>query len=174
MRKTRFQDLLDQYPRQFWLLLAGMLMSTLGASMIWPFLTIYVSESLELPLATVAGLISLNAVMGLVFSFIAGPVTDRFGRKWVMVFSLFWIQLAFNIAWSIVFFGAKSPGGGLFIIVCLWLLILAVIVTAFRVATAASLLLLPYLLWVSLATYLNWGIWVMNKDQSKGIDIIGT
>lgn len=63
--------------------------------MIWPFLTIYVSESLDLPLATVAGLISLNAVMGLVFSFIAGPVTDRFGRKWVMVFSLMMNGLAY-------------------------------------------------------------------------------
>jgi translocator protein len=92
----------------------------------------------------------------------------------IMVFSLFWIQLAFNIAWSIVFFGAKSQIGALFIIVCLWLLILAVIITALRVATAASLLLLPYLLWVSVATYLNWGIWAMNKRHSKGIDIIGT
>jgi MFS family permease len=75
--------------------MAGMLISTLGASMIWPFLTIYVSERLDLPLAIVAALISLNAAMGLVFSFIAGPVTDRLGRKWVMVFSLLMNGLAY-------------------------------------------------------------------------------
>jgi MFS family permease len=85
---ARYQRLVKTYPRQFWLLFWGMLISTLGASMVWPFLMIYVSEQLELPLATVTSLMSLNAAMGLVFSFIAGPVTDRLGRKWVMVVSL--------------------------------------------------------------------------------------
>jgi MFS family permease len=56
--------------------------------MIWPFLMIYVSERLTLPLTTVASLLTINSVMGLIFSFIAGPVADRFGRKWVMVASL--------------------------------------------------------------------------------------
>ncbi len=76
------------YPRQFWLLFVGMLISTTGASMIWPFLMIYVSERLKLPLTTVASLMTLNALAGLIFSFVAGPVTDRLGRKWVMVISL--------------------------------------------------------------------------------------
>jgi len=56
--------------------------------MIWPFLMIYVSERLTLPLTTVASLLTLNSIMGLIFSFVAGPVADRFGRKWVMVASL--------------------------------------------------------------------------------------
>lgn len=61
---------------------------TTGSSMIWPFLMIYVSEKLSLPLSTVASLLTLNATMGLAMSFIAGPVTDRVGRKWVIVVSL--------------------------------------------------------------------------------------
>lgn len=76
------------FPRQFWLLFWGMLISTIGASMIWPFLMIYVSEKLSLPLTAVASLMTLNSVMGLLFSFMAGPVIDRAGRKWVMVGSL--------------------------------------------------------------------------------------
>jgi len=56
--------------------------------MIWPFLMLYVSERLDLPLTAIASLMTLNAGMGLVFSFIAGPVTDWFGRQWVMVLSL--------------------------------------------------------------------------------------
>lgn len=77
-----------EYPGQFWILFIGMLISTIGQSMIWPFLMIYVSKKLELPLAQTASLISMNAGMGLVFSFIAGPIIDRLGRKWVMVMSL--------------------------------------------------------------------------------------
>lgn len=77
-----------EYPGQFWILFVGMLISTIGQSMIWPFLMIYVSKKLELPLTQTASLISMNAVMGLVFSFVAGPIIDRLGRKWVMVVSL--------------------------------------------------------------------------------------
>lgn len=77
-----------EYPRQFWLMFYGMLISTIGSSMIWPFLMIYVSERLQLPLAIIASLMTLSAAMGLISSFLAGPIVDRAGRKWVMVVSL--------------------------------------------------------------------------------------
>jgi len=77
------------FPRQFWLMFAGMLISTIGSSMIWPFLMIYVSERLSLPLTFTAMLLTVNSIMGLTSSFIAGPIIDRLGRKWVMVISLF-------------------------------------------------------------------------------------
>lgn len=78
-------------------------------------------------------------------------------------FVFFWIQLLFNALWSIVFFGMRSKGGGIFIIGILWLMILATIITSFRVSVWAGILLVPYILWVSLASYLNIGIWVVNK-----------
>ncbi|MCL4559942.1 MAG: MFS transporter [Chloroflexi bacterium] len=76
------------YPPQFWLLFWGQIISTIGASMIWPFLMIYVSGRLTLPLTAVASLMTLNAAWGLIFSFVAGPAADTLGRKWVMVISL--------------------------------------------------------------------------------------
>jgi MFS family permease len=84
----RLQRLFKAYPRQFWLLFWGLLISTIGTSMIWPFLMIYVSERLNLPLTLVASLMTLNAGMGLLSSFFAGPIIDRAGRKWVMAVSL--------------------------------------------------------------------------------------
>ncbi len=56
--------------------------------MIWPFLMIYSTEKLGLSLTIVAGLMTFNSAMGLIFSLIAGPIIDRAGRKWIMVFSL--------------------------------------------------------------------------------------
>lgn len=76
------------YPRQYWLLFWGYMISTIGQSMIWPFLVIYVSEKLHQPLTAVTSLMTINAVTGLAFSFFSGPVVDRAGRKWVMVVSL--------------------------------------------------------------------------------------
>lgn len=78
----------NEYPRQFWLLFWGLLISTTGASMIWPFLMVYVSGKLHLPLTASASILTVNSVMSIIFTFIAGPVTDRIGRKMVMVISL--------------------------------------------------------------------------------------
>jgi len=69
-------------------MVAGLLISSSGTSMIWPFLMIYVSEKLQLSLSTVSTLITINAGTGLLTSFIAGTVADKLGRKPVMVVSL--------------------------------------------------------------------------------------
>ena len=82
------QTRLGEYPRQFWLMITGVVLSTAGASMIWPFLLIYATNRLDLPLSVVAPLISINAGTGLLSSLIAGAMADRIGRKTVMNISL--------------------------------------------------------------------------------------
>jgi MFS family permease len=84
----KLKILYNEYPRQFWLMITGIVISTAGGSMIWPFLLIYASGKLHLPLSTVATLISINAGTGLFASFLAGTLADKIGRKVVMVFSL--------------------------------------------------------------------------------------
>ena len=84
----KIKNLYNQYPRQFWLMITGIVISTAGGSMIWPFLLIYASGKLHLPLSTVATLIAINAGTGLFSSFLAGTLADKIGRKVVMVFSL--------------------------------------------------------------------------------------
>lgn len=84
-----------------------------------------------------------------------------------LAFTLFWIQLMLNALWSIIFFGMRSKGGGFIIIVVLWFLILATMITSFRVSGWAGSLLIPYILWVSIASYLNIGIWLLNKPNNQ-------
>lgn len=84
----KFKALYNEYPRQYWLMIVGVVISTAGGSMIWPFLLIYASGKLNLPLSTVATLISINAGTGLFSSFLAGTLADKVGRKVVMVSSL--------------------------------------------------------------------------------------
>ena len=85
----------------------------------------------------------------------------------MLAFILFWIQLAFNAFWSIIFFGMKSKGGGVITIVVLWLLILATMITSFRVSGWAGALLIPYIVWVSIASYLNIGVWLLNRPAKQ-------
>jgi len=85
---TRLRRDYADTPQQFWLMFVGMMLATVGTTMIWPFLMIYASETLSLPLVTVASLMTINAASGLVSSILAGPVVDRLGRKGVMVVGL--------------------------------------------------------------------------------------
>jgi MFS family permease len=80
--------LYNEYPPQYWLMVTGIVISTAGGSLIWPFILIYASAKLNLPLSTVAMLISINAGTGLLSSFLAGTLADKIGRKVVMNFSL--------------------------------------------------------------------------------------
>lgn len=88
MFKNMNRDL-SAYSSQFWLMFVGLTISTIGTTMIWPFLMIFASEKLSLPLVAVASLMTINAAMGLISSILAGPIVDRVGRKWVMVIGLF-------------------------------------------------------------------------------------
>jgi MFS family permease len=82
------KTLYHEYPRQYWLMIVGIVLATAGGSMIWPFLIIYASSKLGMPLSTVAALISINAGTGIISSLVAGTLADRIGRKAVMNFSL--------------------------------------------------------------------------------------
>ena len=75
---------------------------------------------------------------------------------------VFLVQLAFNAAWSVAFFGLHSPALGLIVIVVLWALIALTIKMALPLDRLAGYLLLPYLLWVSFAMVLNIAILVLN------------
>jgi len=86
---TNILEKFREYPRQFWLIFFGRFLAMSGVSMIWPFLLLYVSKKLDLPLTQTATLMTINAIMGIIASLVAGPLIDRIGRKWIMVISLF-------------------------------------------------------------------------------------
>lgn len=89
------RSLYNRYPHQYWLMILGIVISTAGGSMVWPFMLIYAGGKLGLPLSAVASLISINAGVGLFASFLAGSLADRIGRKAVMVASLAMIGVAY-------------------------------------------------------------------------------
>ncbi len=75
---------------------------------------------------------------------------------------IYFIQLFLNFSWSIVFFGMHQILGALLIIVILWMYILLNIFSFSKFSLTAARLLIPYLLWVSFATALNYSIYMLN------------
>jgi benzodiazapine receptor len=76
--------------------------------------------------------------------------------------TLFLLQLLVNALWSWLFFGWHLGGLALADVLLLWGLILATLLAFWRVSRVAAGLLLPYLLWVSFATALNFSVWRLN------------
>ncbi len=74
----------------------------------------------------------------------------------------FGIQLVLNVAWSIVFFGAHELFYGFVVIAALWLAILATMALSYRLSKTAVSLLIPYIVWVTIASALNYYVWVLN------------
>lgn len=75
---------------------------------------------------------------------------------------IFAVQLILNILWSVVFFGAHSPGAAFFVLLMLWIAIVYTIINFYRVSKTSAILLLPYILWVSFAGVLNYFLWMIN------------
>ena len=90
--------------------------------------------------------------------FIKGGMTKE--KRLPLAF--FIIQMLLNFAWSPVFFGLENIGGALAIIIFMWLFILLTVIFFFKHSKLASILLVPYLVWVSFAFYLNFSYLVLN------------
>jgi translocator protein len=75
---------------------------------------------------------------------------------------VFSIQLGLNTLWSLLFFGLKNPLLAFIEIILLWLFIVLTILFFYQKSKTASFLLIPYLLWVSFASVLNFSIFYLN------------
>ena len=76
--------------------------------------------------------------------------------------SFYGAQLILNLLWSILFFGARNPGLAFAEIVVLWLVLFLTIRKFWPLSKTSAYLLVPYILWVSFAGYLNYSIWILN------------
>jgi tryptophan-rich sensory protein len=112
------------------------------------------------------------------------PPAWLFGPAWTLLYTLmavaawlvwkrvgfsrplafYFVQLALNAAWTPIFFGAHQLGWALAEIVVLWTAILTTLLSFRRVSPAAGWLFVPYLAWVSFATFLNFTLWRLNPS----------
>ena len=76
--------------------------------------------------------------------------------------ALYGVQLALNALWSWLFFAWREGQWAFIEIVVLWILIVAAVISFWRVRPLAGALLLPYLAWVSFASVLAFKVWRLN------------
>jgi len=81
----------------------------------------------------------------------------------IVPLSIFILQLVLNAAWSWLFFGLHELGIAFVEIVTLWVAIIVNITLFWRLKPISGILLIPYLLWVTFASVLNYTLWRLNR-----------
>jgi benzodiazapine receptor len=105
--------------------------------------------------------IALFTLMGISLFIVWRKGRDKPGVNFALY--IFAAQLIVNVLWSAAFFGLQSPLAGMIVIAILWVLILIAILRFWQINRTAALLLVPYILWVSFAAFLNYSIWRLNS-----------
>lgn len=103
--------------------------------------------------------ITLYTLMGIA-AYLVLQQRDVPGAK--MALWVYGVHLVFNALWSILFFGLKNPGLAFAEIIVLLILIVVTTVLFWKINPAAGALMIPYIAWVSFATFLNYTIWQLN------------
>ena len=103
---------------------------------------------------------TLYFLMGISLFLISRHGLRKGGIK--LAISIFGLQLVLNALWSFIFFGMQNPFLAFMEIIVLWIAILITIMAFYKIKKVASVLLVPYIIWVTIATILNYYIWRLN------------
>jgi tryptophan-rich sensory protein len=106
---------------------------------------------------------SLFILMGIAAYLVWRKGLDKKENKSALLIFIF--QLSLNLFWSFIFFTLHNPGVAFTEIISLWFAILATIIAFFQISKAAGYLLIPYILWVTFAAFLNYNIWQLNGGK---------
>jgi translocator protein len=102
---------------------------------------------------------SLYLLMGMSLYIIWKQSADK-KRKTAMI--IFFIQLLLNFCWTFLFFYFKEIGLALIEIIVMWIAILLMFISFYKVKPVAAYMNIPYILWVSFATILNAAYYILN------------
>ena len=95
--KQNIKNTIAEYPRGFWMLMGINFINFLGNNLIFPFFALYISKKFGASMTQVGLLFTFFTISGFIGSTIGGAMTDRFGRKSMLIFNLITSAL-FNLA----------------------------------------------------------------------------
>ncbi|MCP4543107.1 MAG: MFS transporter [Chloroflexi bacterium] len=85
---ARIRKTYNEYPQQFWILILGIFIDRLGGALMFPFFTLYVTKKFDVGMTEVGILFAVFSISSIVGSMLGGALTDRLGRKGMLIFGL--------------------------------------------------------------------------------------
>ncbi|MBI5840144.1 MAG: MFS transporter [Chloroflexi bacterium] len=107
----KLKSIYNEYPKAFWIYNVIVFIDRFGGFMLYPFFALYLTQKFDIGMSTVGMLFAVFSVSGFVGSALGGALTDRMGRKGVIIFSLVLSSLSalgMGFAPSLEFFVAVS------------------------------------------------------------------
>ncbi len=91
---NKLQKIYHEYPSKFWVVVAASFVDRVGGTMIFPFFALYITHKFNVGMTEAGMLLGTFSLFGMVGNFIGGALTDRFGRKFMVVFGLVFSALS--------------------------------------------------------------------------------
>jgi MFS family permease len=85
---TRFKRTYQEFPKTFWIVVVAQFIDRLGSTLIFPFFSLYITQKFNVGMTQAGVLFAIFSVSGLIGSMVGGALTDKFGRKGLVLFGL--------------------------------------------------------------------------------------
>ena len=85
---SRFRQTYQEFPKTFWIVVAAQFIDRLGSTLIYPFFSLYITQKFNVGMTQASLLFAIFSISGLFGSMVGGALTDKFGRKGLVLFGL--------------------------------------------------------------------------------------
>ncbi len=94
MLNINIKKIAREFPRKFWLVVGVSFIDHVGGTMLWPFFSLYITQKFEVGMTEAGIVLGLFSIAGLVGQMIGGALTDKFGRRKLIIFGLVFSALS--------------------------------------------------------------------------------
>src|SRR6266496_4525973 len=101
---TRLNEIYREFPRLFWIVVAVRFIDGIGGTLLFPFFALYITQKFGVVMTLAGILLGMSSLFGLIGSMVGGALTDKFGRKQLILFGLIFSALSsllFGLAWDV-------------------------------------------------------------------------
>ncbi len=84
----KLKNVYNEFPQTFWVLVGASFVDHLGGALIFPFFSLYITQKFQVGMTEVGLLFTVYAMSGVIGGLVGGALTDRFGRRSMMIFGL--------------------------------------------------------------------------------------
>lgn len=101
---TKLKKIYAEFPALFWIVLGTLFIDSIGSTLLFPFFALYITQRFQVGMTQAGVLLGMSSLFGLIGSVIGGALTDKFGRRRLILFGLTFSalsSLSFGLAWDI-------------------------------------------------------------------------
>jgi len=101
---TRLKRIYAEFPPLFWIIVGTLFIDSIGSTLLFPFFALYITQKFGVGMTEAGVLLGMSSLFGLIGSIIGGALTDRFGRRQLILFGLVFSALSsllFGLAWNV-------------------------------------------------------------------------